>query len=118
MPAVLSAATVACSVFSDYPVLWHNSANKFFDALAASRPIMINYQGWQADLLQETGAGIVLPVDDIGAAAAQLVDFLHDDDRLARARQAARQLARERFDRGALAERLERILLTTQTSEQ
>jgi hypothetical protein len=41
-----------------------NSANKFFDSLAAGRSIAINYGGWQAELLSSTRAGVVLdPVD-------------------------------------------------------
>src|SRR5690606_29799362 len=27
--------------------LWANSANKFFDTLAAGKPILINHEGWQ-----------------------------------------------------------------------
>ncbi|MFY0580962.1 glycosyltransferase [Cystobacter fuscus] len=38
IPAVLSAATLATSLFTDVPGMQDNSANKFFDALAASRP--------------------------------------------------------------------------------
>jgi glycosyltransferase involved in cell wall biosynthesis len=110
IPDVLSAATIATSIFSCNPVLRNNSANKFFDALAAGRPVAINYGGWQADLLTETGAGIVLPPDDIEKAAEILVGFLHSESRLAQARKAARVLAQERFDRRLLANQLEEVL--------
>src|SRR5699024_8711591 len=43
MPSVLSAATMACSLFVDLPEMRANSANKFFDALAASKPVTLNY---------------------------------------------------------------------------
>jgi glycosyltransferase involved in cell wall biosynthesis len=113
MPEVLSAATIAISTFVSNSVLWHNSANKFFDALAAGRPVAINYNGWQADLLKESGAGIILPPDDVEKAAVMLIEFLHSESLLGRARQAARLLARERFDRNQLANQLEGILLDT-----
>jgi len=43
--------------------LWANSANKFFDTLAAKRPVLINYGGWQKHLLLERNAGFVFPPD-------------------------------------------------------
>ncbi len=85
MPRLLTAATISTSLFMDLHELRNNSANKFFDSLAAGRPIMINYEGWQADLLRETGAGLVWPVDDIEGATRMLVDFLGDADRLKQA---------------------------------
>ena len=46
IPALLAAATVATSLFRPIPEMESNSANKFFDALAAGRPVAINYGGW------------------------------------------------------------------------
>ncbi len=43
--------------------LWANSANKFFDTLAAGKPILINYNGWQKELINKKNIGYVLPVD-------------------------------------------------------
>lgn len=115
VPAVLSAANIAASVFIDLPAMWTNSANKFFDALAAGTPIAINYRGWQAELLQQTGAGVVLSPRQIHSSAEQLVAFLHDKERLAAAGRAARQLARECFSRDAAATELEQVLLRAVT---
>jgi len=38
--------------------MWNNSANKFFDALAAGRAVLINYRGWQAELLKKRVRGL------------------------------------------------------------
>lgn len=111
MPKVLSAADIATSVVIDLPELWMNSANKFFDALASGTPVAINHGGWQADLLDEAAAGIVLDVQDLQRSAQQLVQALHDLGWLERAGSAARRLAEERFSRDALAEELEDVLL-------
>lgn len=110
IPEMLAASSVAVSLVIPEPALWHNSANKFFDALATSTPVLINYEGWQAELLRETKAGIVVPSDDPEAAAAALVAFLDAPERLAAARTAAGTLARTRFDRDAQAERLLDVL--------
>jgi len=110
VPNLLAAATVAVSVFIPLPELWHNSANKFFDGLAAGKPVAINYGGWQADLLRESGAGIVLPGTDPAAAARMLGAFVHDEEQLRHASQAARRLAYGPFHRDRLARELETVL--------
>lgn len=105
-----SAADVVISLFIDEPALRANSANKFFDALASGTAVAINYQGWQKELLEETGAGIGLGPDP-SAAAAPLLALLDAPQRLADCGSRARQLAEERFDRDKLARQLERVLL-------
>jgi glycosyltransferase involved in cell wall biosynthesis len=54
-----------CSMGSSFVIpiqeLWANSANKFFDTLAAGRPILINYKGWQKDVIINEKIGYVLP---------------------------------------------------------
>jgi glycosyltransferase involved in cell wall biosynthesis len=116
VPAILSAATVATSLFARGPVMTVNSANKFFDALAAGRPLAINYDGWHRELLTESGAGIWLDPDDPAAAARALAAFIHDGERLAAARAAASGLARERFDRDQLAESFIGVVTNTASS--
>jgi glycosyltransferase involved in cell wall biosynthesis len=113
MPDILADADVALSLFVDLKPMWANSANKFFDALASGTPVAINYRGWQADLLEETGAGIILPPDDPDKAAAMLAAFVADKKILQKAGQAARNLAEERFSRDKLAGQLERVLVST-----
>ena len=109
MPKLLAGSTVASSLFDDIPEMRNNSANKFFDALAAGRPVMVNYRGWQADLLARTGAGIVVPPKDAALGATLLSDLLDDPERRAAAELAAARLARE-FSADSAAERLERLL--------
>ncbi|HWG98675.1 MAG TPA: glycosyltransferase family 4 protein, partial [Pilimelia sp.] len=62
--AYFGACDLAVSTTLNVPALGANSANKVFDAFAAGRPVGVNHGGWLADLLTETGAGLVLPPDD------------------------------------------------------
>ncbi len=110
VPALLSAADLATSVFVDVRENWSNSANKFFDALAAGTPIAINYGGWQAEMIDEIKCGLVLDVHDVERAADHVVTALRDRDWLANAGAAAQRLGRERFDRDHLAAQLDHIL--------
>jgi glycosyltransferase involved in cell wall biosynthesis len=110
MPQVLGASTVALSLVIDLPAIWNNSANKFFDALAAGCPIVINHRGWQADFIENTGAGLVIPARDPEKAARLLYSFMQDEERLNLARQAAAEAADGEFNRDRLANQLERVL--------
>jgi glycosyltransferase involved in cell wall biosynthesis len=110
LPVILGAATMSTSFVRPVRALWDNSANKFFDALAASRPIAINYGGWQSDLLRETGAGLVLDPYDADKAGVLLAEAVRDEDWLDRARAAAHHLAVERFSRDLLFDRFEAVL--------
>lgn len=111
LPALLSAATVLTSFCLDLPVLRTNSANKFFDAFAAGRPVVINYGGWQAEILEREGAGLVLRPQDLEGSARRLVAALADADWLQRASAASARLGETKFNRKHLAEVLEGVLL-------
>ncbi|WP_367303579.1 glycosyltransferase family 4 protein [Corallococcus exiguus] len=110
VPAVLSAATIATSMFTDVPGMQDNSANKFFDALAAGRPLALNYGGWQAELLDREAFGLRLPPKDIPAAAAMLAKRLRDPRWLAEAGALAGKLGRERYSADIAAKRLSEVL--------
>lgn len=109
IPALLSGASGALSTFLQLPALRDNSANKFFDALAAGKPVFLNHEGWLADLVRERDCGLVMP-RNVEQAAALLAAKLDDPAWLARAGAAAAQLGRERFDRNDHAHALEAVL--------
>lgn len=111
MPEVLSAADMALSLFLPIKSMWHNSANKFFDALAAQTPVAINYQGWQARVIESSGAGLVLNPESPREAALSINNALQDKAWIATAKAAAKRLSAGEFNRDALAKKLERVLL-------
>ena len=110
LPVILGAATMSSSFVRPIRALWDNSANKFFDALAAGRPIAINHGGWQADLLTTTGAGLVLDPYDADSAGELLVRHVRDELWLKEASAAAHRLAVEQFSRDMLFDRFEAVL--------
>ena len=78
LPNVLSAATIVSSIFNNVIEMENNSANKFFDGLAAGKPIMINYGGWQSDLLKKTGAGFIIPNNNPKEASDIINDLINN----------------------------------------
>jgi glycosyltransferase involved in cell wall biosynthesis len=113
---ILNAATVSISLVVDIPEMWNNSANKFFDSLAAGCPIVVNYGGWQAEFICNTGAGLVIPAQNPLAAAKNIFEFITDSEKLINARQAALCAADTTFNRESLAAQLESLLSSTLTS--
>lgn len=107
---ILAAADLATSVVLDVPALWHNSANKFFDGLSSGTAFAVNHEGWQADLIREWEAGLVLDARDTDAAAKAIVTALRTPGWAARAGANARRLAESRFARDDLAAQLEAVL--------
>jgi len=107
---VLAATNIAISTVIPLKELEANSANKFFDGLAAGCCMLINYGGWQADLLASSGAGLRLS-NEIEPAADQLRQLLKSPEIIAKAGRHARKLAEEQFSRDKLAEKLEQVLL-------
>lgn len=112
MPALLSAADMACALFIDKPEMRSNSANKFFDALAAGKPVLINYGGWMVDLIVQNECGLVVWEKSIEETAAEIALKLADKDWLERAGANAKKLASTRFDRDVLSGQLEQVLLS------
>lgn len=79
LPSVYSKVTMGSSFVWDYKIKWDNSANKFFDTLAAGKPVLINYQGWQADVIRENQCGYVLPYRPTDDDVKAFVDYLSND---------------------------------------
>lgn len=112
MPSVLASFDIATSLFLPLVEMQSNSANKFFDALAAARCIAINYGGWHADLVRSANAGIVLP-SKIDQAAAALSALAENPMQIRRKGINARRLAETEFSRDELAKRIESVFIET-----
>jgi glycosyltransferase involved in cell wall biosynthesis len=107
----LGAADIVVALFTGPRVVWKDAVqNKFFDALAAGRPVACNFDGWQSQLAVHEECGLILNADDLELAARQLLDVLRDETWMQRARQRARTLAEGRFNRDSLAMQLETLL--------
>ena len=105
-----NSASVCSSIVIDEPALRANSANKFFDALAAGKPVFINYGGWMHDLIGARGVGFSAWQTSIDKVAIILNQKMNDRDWLMQAGKQAEKLAIEYFDRDILAEQLMEVL--------
>lgn len=81
LPAWYKVANMGSSFVVDVPELWANSANKFFDTLAARKPVLINHGGWQADRIREDNIGYVLPQIVTPEVAKQFVEYSLEEEK-------------------------------------
>jgi glycosyltransferase involved in cell wall biosynthesis len=82
LPLWYSAVDMGSSFVIDVKELWHNSANKYFDTLAAGKPILINYDGWQGRQISKENIGLSLPPNNIEKAAKLLVRYVEDNQKV------------------------------------
>jgi len=75
--ALLKACDFCISTTMNKTCLFDNSANKFFDSLAAGKPIIINYGGWQKDIIKQEKIGVVIN-NDFDASANLISDFIQE----------------------------------------
>lgn len=111
IPYFLKYAAMASSFAINIPAIQANSANKFFDALAASKPILINYGGWQKDIIENNQCGLVAWGKSIKETIDDVENFLNNKEKYNQACRNAKSLALNDFSRDMLAKKLEAILI-------
>ena len=82
LPLLLSSATIITSLFIDLPEMENNSANKFFDGLVQVSLLMLNYGGWQSELIKKNGAGFTIPNHSAKKALEVIVKYIFDKEKL------------------------------------
>jgi len=100
-------------ILKNLPVFYEGtSPNKFFDYIASGLPVLNNYPGWVARLIEENECGLVVRPDAPGAFADAVIHLRDNRDQRQAMGQRSRQLAESRFSRDRLGE------LFVQTLEQ
>jgi glycosyltransferase involved in cell wall biosynthesis len=107
----LNQMDVGLMVLKNLPAFYYGtSPNKFFDYIAAGLPVLNNYPGWLADMIEEHQCGRVVPPDDPGAFADAVLWLRDHPDSVRAMGERARKLAESEFDRDQLAERFVKTL--------
>ena len=98
------------TVMPGIPELQAASPNKFFDALAAGRPVASTMTGWIHTLISEAGCGINLPAEDPKEAARLIEAGFFNEPEILEMRESARRLAETEFSRDKLVSELAELL--------
>lgn len=100
---IVAACDVSMVIFANFPILQHNSANKFFDSLSAGKPVLLNYSGWQREILEENEAGFGCKLCNLDEFVEKVLYLNSHKAKVLKMGQNSRRIAEERFDRDKLA---------------
>lgn len=104
LAGLMAATDMGLQILANVPAFYFGtSPNKFFDYIASGLPVLINYPGWLADIVQSKQCGFVVQPDDAHAFADALCVAAADRAALTAMGERALLLARSDFDRDKLA---------------
>ena len=106
LAGLMSSTDVGLQILANIPVFYYGtSPNKFFDYISAGVPVLNNYPGWLAELINDNGCGFSVSPEDPIAFADLLEKAAGNRQDLKVKGSKARALAIEKFDRKILASR-------------
>ena len=101
---LLAGAEVGLQILRNIPAFYYGtSPNKFFDYIAAGLPVICNYPGWIAEIIDAHNCGLSTEPDNPHELACALISLKNDKERLNCCRSGAHKAA-ENFRREALAD--------------
>lgn len=102
---IIASADIGLMVLSNIPAFYYGtSPNKFFDYISSGIPVLNNYPGWLADMIQENQLGIVVPPDDPLAFANGIIKLVDNDMYRKESGMNARKFAEKKFSRKCLSD--------------
>lgn len=111
LAAWIQRSAICLALFSGPRILWKDAVqNKFFDSLAAGKPVASNHEGWQCNIALEHDVGFAISSEDAVAAAEKLYAAITDSAWLNSVASRANALAAGPFNRDNLAHQLEKCL--------
>ncbi|BCV66097.1 MULTISPECIES: glycosyltransferase family 4 protein [Shewanella] len=106
LAGLMASADVGMQILANVPAFYYGtSPNKFFDYISASLPVINNYPGWLASMIEDLHCGFAVAPEDPEAFANALEQAADNREALIRMGVAARRLAESQFDRQMLADK-------------
>lgn len=114
LAGLMASADLGMQILANVPAFYFGtSPNKFFDYIAAGLPVLNNYPGWLAQLIDEHFCGFAVPPADPVAFADALERAANDRESLKKMGENSRRLAGGEFHRAKLADRFVGFLETS-----
>lgn len=101
---------VTICTFSDIPILKTNSPNKFFDALSAGRPSIVNSDGWTKEIVETHDCGFYVDRKNPQEIVEKILLLCNDQDLKIRMGLNARKVAETFFDKSILCRQVVDVL--------
>lgn len=106
LAGLMSEADIGLQVLANVPAFYYGtSPNKFFDYIASGLPVLNNYPGWLAELIQSENAGFAVAPESPSDFADALEKAESNREALKQMGKNAQSLARRDFDRETLSQK-------------
>ena len=106
---VLNVTDAAFISYQPLPVLETGSPNKYFDALAAGKMIVANFNGWIRNEIEANRCGVFVHPNKPEDFMTHVLPILQNKTELERYQHAARVLAEQKYSRKQLSERFVKL---------
>lgn len=104
--SLIKTADIGLQVLSNIPAFYYGtSPNKFFDYISAGIPVLNNYPGWLADMINENNCGYSVEPENPTAFAAALEHAADNRELLPLMGEQSYKLANQKFKRQSLADK-------------
>lgn len=102
---------VGLMILKNVPAFYYGtSPNKFFDYIASGLPVLNNYPGWIAEVINKNNCGVVVTPDDPRAFADAVVQLRDCREKLVEMGRRSRRVAESQFSRDLLGDQLLTVL--------
>jgi len=101
----LSITDAAYISFANFPVLEHNSPNKFFDAIASGKMVIVNTRGWIKTLIEKNECGFYVNPEESDQFITKVKPFFNKL-KLEESQINSRKLAESTFEKRMLIKNL------------
>lgn len=97
--------------FKNIPILYTNSPNKFFDSLAAGKPVFVNSAGWTKNLVETADCGFYVNPEIPLDLADKIIQLQNNPEMRIRMGKKARELALRKFDKDSLCNQISELII-------
>lgn len=103
---IMASADIGLQILANIPAFYYGtSPNKFFDYLSAGLPVLNNYPGWLADLINTHNCGFAINPNNPQEFANTLIAAANNKEDLIIKGKNARKLAENQFSRETLSQK-------------
>lgn len=103
---LMKGADIGLQLLANIPAFYYGtSPNKFFDYISAGLPVLNNYPGWLAGMINDNNCGYAIEPDNAQAFADALENAADNKESLPEMGQRAQALAKRDFNRHNLADK-------------
>ncbi len=104
LSGLMKSADLGLQILANVPAFYYGtSPNKFFDYIAAGLPVLNNYPGWLAEMIEDNKCGYSVEPENPKLFVDALEDAFNNKDKVESMGVNARALAERDFDRSHLA---------------